>query len=179
MIIAALWFFLPAGLANAAPVFAASLFKNFDEPLDMGKTYRGKRVFGDNKTWRGLMAGIITATAVVALQKYLFDTNIWAYEHSWIDYRGISPWVLGPLFGAGALLADALESFFKRQRGIEPGNPWIPFDQTDYIIGGCLLSLLVVRLPASYYVWILITWFGMHMLTVYIGYLLGVRDKPI
>ena len=181
MLLAAIWFFLPAGLANAAPVFAALIpgLRTINNPLDLGKSYRGKRVFGANKTWRGLAAGIVVATLVIALQKYLYTHAAWAQELSWFDYRSASIWLLGPLFGTGALLADAVESFFKRQRGIAPGHAWIPFDQTDYIIGGCLLSLTVVQLPIHKYVWVLATWFGLHLLSVYVGHLLGIREKPI
>jgi hypothetical protein len=76
-------------------------------------------------------------------------------------------------------VADAVESFFKRQRGIPPGQRWFPCDQIDYIIGGCLLSLCIVRLPVSYYIWVLMVWFGVHIITVYVFYLAGIRDKPI
>jgi len=181
MILAALWFFLPAGLANAAPVAAMKIpiLRDLKAPMDMGKTYKGQRIFGANKTWRGLIMGILVATLVIALQKYLFTHKLFFLELSWFDYRPASVWLLGPLFGAGALVADAIESFFKRRQGIAPGNSWFPFDQTDYIIGGCLLSLPVVQLSLSKYIWVFVTWVGMHVVTVYVCYLAGIRDKPI
>lgn len=181
MILAAIWFFLPAGLANAAPVFAAKLPgpKWLKTPLDLGKSWRGKRLLGDNKTWRGLVAGILIATLVIALQKYYFTHNLWVLEHSWFDYRPGIIWLLGPLFGLGALLGDAIESFFKRQRAVKPGQPWFPFDQIDYILGGLLASRFIVALPFSNYLWVLGTYFGLHLITVYVGYLLGFRERPI
>ncbi|HTE57438.1 MAG TPA: CDP-archaeol synthase [Verrucomicrobiae bacterium] len=180
-IVSALWFFLPAGVANAAPVFAAKLpaLKHLKSPMDGGRSYKGTRLFGANKTWRGLIAGIVLATLIIGLQKYLFTHSLWALEHSWFDYRPTSVWLLGPLLGAGALLADVLESFFKRQRRIAPGDSWFPFDQTDYIIGGCLFSLPVVQLSLGKYLLVLIVWLSAHLLSVYIGYLAGIRDKPI
>jgi hypothetical protein len=180
-IIGALWFFLPAGLANAAPVFAAKFpaLKHLNAPMDGGRAYKGTRLFGANKTWRGLIAGIVLATVVIGFQKYLFTHNLWALEHSWFDYRPTSVWLLGPLFGLGALLADALESFLKRQRHIAPGDSWFPFDQTDYIVGGCLLSLPLVQLSVGKYLLVLMVWLGAHLLSVYVGYLAGMRDKPI
>lgn len=180
-ILEALWFFLPAGIANAAPVFAAQLpgLKGLNAPLDFGKSYRGVRVFGTNKTWRGLIAGMVAATLVIALQKYLFTHNLWILERSWFDYRPASVWLLGPLFGAGALLADAVESFFKRQTGIKPGNGWFPYDQIDYIIGGCLFSLFIVRLGFGYYLMVFATWFFMHLLAGYVAFRVGLKSKPI
>jgi CDP-2,3-bis-(O-geranylgeranyl)-sn-glycerol synthase len=181
MILAALWFFLPAGLANGLPVLVKKLpyVRSWNTPLDFGKKVSGQPLFGPNKTWRGLFTGIIVATLVIGLQKFLTQHLSWFADISWIDYRPVSVWLLGPLFGAGALLGDAVESFFKRRRGTAPGQPWFPYDQIDYIIGGCLFSLAVVQLPLAYYIWILAVWLGMHMLFVYIFYLIGVRDKPI
>ena len=181
MIVAALWFFLPAGLANAAPVFAMKIpiLRDWKAPMDLGKSYKGQRIFGTNKTWRGLIAGALIGTLAIAVQKYLFTHSLFFLELSWFDYRPASVWLLGPLLGVGALLADAVESFFKRRQGIAPGNSWFPFDQTDYIIGGCLLSLIVVRLSWDKYLWVLVTWLGAHLVTVYVGYLTGFREKPI
>lgn len=180
-LLSALWFFLPAGLANAAPVFAAKIpaLKKFSLPLDAGKSWNGMRLLGENKTWRGLIAGIVMATLIIALQKYLYDHSGFFHGYSWLDYRPTVIWWLGPLFGMGALLADAVESFFKRQLNIKPGESWFPFDQIDYIIGGCLFAMPVAMLAFTQYVWVFIAWFGTHLVTVYLGYLLGIRDKPI
>ncbi len=181
MILGALWFFLPAALANAAPV-AASLpgfLKKYNTPLDLGKTWRGQRLFGDHKTWRGLIAGVVIATLTIAIQKYLFNSTNWAPNISWLDYNSVNIWLLGPLFGLGALLGDATESFLKRQFKIDSGQSWFPFDQTDYIIGGCLFSLPVIQLPATNYFWIFVVWFVGHLTSVYVFYKLGVRKRPI
>src|SRR2546426_2309087 len=49
----ALWFFLPAFVANPmAVVFGGGT------PIDFGRTLRDReRLFGDGKTWRGLLGG--------------------------------------------------------------------------------------------------------------------------
>jgi len=180
-ILSALWFFLPAGIANMVPVFGSKLpfLKKWNAPMDFGRTYRGHRLFGANKSWRGLVIGAAAATAVIALQKYLFTRNLFILEHSWIDYRPASIWLLGPLFAVGALVADAVESFFKRQRGIAPGKSWFPFDQIDYIIGGIIFSLPIAILSFGTYIWVLAAWFGMHLVFSYIGYLIGVKEHRI
>jgi len=64
LIIEALWFIFPAYLANSAPVDVSQIkaLKKYGTPIDGGKTFRGKRVLGDSKTWRGLYAGVIAGT---------------------------------------------------------------------------------------------------------------------
>ena len=80
---------------------------------------------------------------------------------------------------AGALIGDAVESYFKRQRRIPSGQPWFPFDQTDYIIGGLLFSMPFAVLPVWLILWVFGLYFGLHLLSSYIGYRLGLKELPI
>jgi CDP-2,3-bis-(O-geranylgeranyl)-sn-glycerol synthase len=181
-ILFALWFFLPAGLANAAPVFANKIPKSdwLAKPMDFGKHFRGKRIFGEHKTWRGLLAGIVAAETVILLEYFLYRNTGWGRSISlYVDYEHTNVLLLGFLFAVGALGFDALKSFFKRQVGVKPGGTWFPFDQIDYIVGGLLLSALVVDLPHSSYYWIGLVWFLIHPVSTFVGWLLGLKDSPI
>lgn len=179
-LIFALWFFLPAGVANAAPVFANKIpiLKNWKTPVDFGKSYRGKRILGDNKSWRGIISGTLTG-GITALLVYLIYPN--AAEVLW--YNPIVPaldmFVVGCALGFGALFGDVVESFFKRQYGVPAGHSWFPFDQIDYILGGLLLVTPFVSLQSIQYIVIIATWFGLHIFFAYAGYLLRLKDKPI
>ncbi|MEO8863341.1 MAG: CDP-archaeol synthase [Candidatus Saccharimonadales bacterium] len=168
---AAILFFLPAGIANMAPVLAKKVpFVNkIDWPMDLNLKWRGKRLLGKNKTWRGLLAGVLLGgiTAVV-VAKLNHDVVV-----------NIAPFWVGCLLGFGALIGDAIESFFKRQLDVKPGHSWFPFDQTDYIIGGLIIIMPFVDLPLWASITILVTYFGMHIIVAYIGFLLGLKDKPI
>ena len=53
-----LYFFLPAYLANISPVLVRPWLRSLAVSIDGGKTLQGKRLLGDHKTWRGLLAGI-------------------------------------------------------------------------------------------------------------------------
>jgi CDP-2,3-bis-(O-geranylgeranyl)-sn-glycerol synthase len=181
-ILFALWFFLPAGIANMVPVFAAHipLIKKFDAPIDGGRTYKGKRVFGAHKTWRGMIVGIIFGTLVLWLQQYLYGESSWIRSFSTaVDYSTLPTLLMGPLFAIGALGGDAIESFFKRQRGIAPGKGWFPFDQTDFIIGGAIATMPFVTLSVWHYLWLLVLWLGVHVISTIIGYFLGLKNTPI
>lgn len=178
----ALWFFLPAAVANMVPILVAPLplIKRFDAPIDGNRTYRGKRIFGAHKTWRGLIAGVVFATLVLWLEQLAVAHvhSIATLTHT-VDYASLPTFILGPLFGIGALGGDAIKSFFKRQYGVAPGRSWFPFDQIDYIIGGTLAAALVVRLNAMEYLWLVVIWLAAHLVSSYIGYLLGLKERPI
>ncbi len=181
-ILFALWFFSPAGYANAAPVFANKIPHSdwLAKPLDFGKKFRGRRIFGDHKTFRGLLAGIVVAEVTVTLQYVLYINSGWFRSISlYIDYRHTNILLLGFLFAVGALGFDALKSFFKRQIGVNPGSAWFPFDQIDYIVGGLLLSSIVVHIPHSTYYWVGLIWFLLHPVSTFVAWLVGLKDSPI
>lgn len=174
LILFALWAFLPAGLANASPVIANRLpgFSKWNTPMDFGKSYRGKRIFGENKRFRGLLFGTLTGALIGYLQAAMFP------EYG-LKLEPISGLYMGALLGFGALLGDAVESFFKRQMDIPSGESWFPFDQLDYIFGGLLFASLIRPFTPKESIAIIIVWFALHVVTVYIFFLLKVRDKPI
>ena len=178
----AIWFLLPAAIANASPIIAAKIpaLKKFDAPLDGGKTFRGNRIFGAHKTWRGLFSGIVAATVVLAIQQWLVVSTDWFdFFTSSVDYAALPVLLLGPAFAIGALGGDAIESFFKRGQGIKSGKAWVPFDQLDYIIGAVVLSLFFVVLTPLQYLFIFVIWFAMHLISSYVGYRLGLKKDPI
>jgi CDP-2,3-bis-(O-geranylgeranyl)-sn-glycerol synthase len=181
LLLFALWYLLPAGVGNMTPILAskAPYLKNLRAPLDGGRSWRGRRIFGPHKTIRGLVTGIIAGMLVGLLQKYLASDVTEFIDLPTGLYDGATPILLGGLLAAGALLGDAAESFFKRQIGVPSGESWFPFDQTDYIIGACLLGAFVAILSLSQYLVIVLFWFGMHLLFSYIGYILKLKSSPI
>jgi CDP-2,3-bis-(O-geranylgeranyl)-sn-glycerol synthase len=180
-ILSAIWFFAPAGHANTMPVFAAKIpwLSKFDQPLDFHKTFRGKRIFGDHKTWRGLIFAFFATIPLIVLQTYLYRNYDFIRDISFIDYTQINSVLLAFLFTIGALGGDAIKSFFKRQLDVPPGETWFPFDQLDYVIGGLIATAPVVQLEPSEYLMIILIFFVLHPATTTIGYFLKIREKPI
>lgn len=178
----ALWFFLPAGISNASAVVAAKLplLNRWNTPVDFGTSWRGKRVLGDHKTWRGLVVGTLLGITVVYLQTIVYDGSQFIRDFcNGLDYSQIA-WIgLGAALGFGALLGDMVKSFFKRRIGVKSGKSWFPFDQLDYIAGALLLSAPLISLNVSQVTWIIAVWFGMHLLFSYIGYLIKFKKDPI
>jgi CDP-2,3-bis-(O-geranylgeranyl)-sn-glycerol synthase len=174
LLLEALVFFLPAGMSNMAPVFANKipLINRWNTPMDFGKKYKGKRILGDNKRWRGLIIGAIMASLTAALS--------WLVLGDLLPYQNVGQALLiGGLMGFGALFGDAVESFFKRLSGVSPGESWFPFDQLDYIAGGLLFIVPFIQLSDELIVVTIIMYFGLHLGTSYLGYLMKLKDQPI
>ena len=145
VIIQAFWIVIPIYAANASAVIVGG-----GTPIDFGKTLKdGRRMLGDGKTWRGLLAGtflgMTAGFGLVVIAKYL-NTSEYAFLGV-TDFEGF-PMMILILFSLcfGALLGDIIESFFKRRLGKDRGQDWIPFDQLDFLIGALLLSFVISEL---------------------------------
>lgn len=170
-----LYLALPCFVANAAPVFASKFqwMTKLDIPLDGGKTFRKKRVFGDHKTVRGLIAGILFSTLATLLQWQLAEKGIIAVPF----LSGIQEFTLfGALGGLGALMGDSIESFFKRQRDIPSGRPFIPFDQIDYIIGFLFLTSFLIPWDFKSIGFLLLCGLILNPITNALAYVLKIKN---
>lgn len=175
------WFFAPAGVANIGAFFSGKIpfLKPIAYPVDCGIKFRGKRLLGDNKTFRGFIFGILASTLIMYLQIYVYNNFSFARELIPFDYNSINPIVFGALSGFGALFGDSVKSFIKRQRGIAPGRSWFPMDQIDYILGGILFTSFYIQLSFTQYVLLFLVWFLLHPLTTLIGYILKLKESPL
>jgi CDP-2,3-bis-(O-geranylgeranyl)-sn-glycerol synthase len=142
-IVQALWLFLPAYMANMAPVFAMKLFPKWNTRIDGGKNWKdGKPILGPGKTWRGLLAGSLLGSLTATVQS--FRPAGWDFSNFGATlYDGIhAPILIGFAMGFGALVGDSVKSFFKRRTGREGGAPWVPFDQLDFVVGALVFAYL-------------------------------------
>jgi CDP-2,3-bis-(O-geranylgeranyl)-sn-glycerol synthase len=172
-----LWFFVPAYLANMAPVFAQGHFSRLDRPLDGGRMLGGKRLLGAHKTWRGIVAGTVVGVAAVAGQRLLYDAG-WLRALAPIDY-GTAPLALGLLLGLGTGVGDAVKSFFKRRIAIAPGEPWIGFDQLDFMVGAYLFAAPIYAPPVLAFLVCLPVVVGGSILVTFVGWELGLKESWI
>lgn len=154
-------------------------------PLDAGRTWRGRRVFGENKTWKGFAVMVpAVGTAFVALA---FGLGLGA-----ADARGLWPlsltgyFLLGCWSGLGYMLLELPNSFVKRQLDILPGSPprqplarAICFfvDQADSVVGALLALIVFVPVPLLTWVIILLAGPIVHWLFNVALALLGVKTR--
>ena len=62
---------------------------------------------------------------------------------------------------------------------IPSGQSWLFFDQFDYILGAIILSYWYVPLTFSQYLYIIVIYFGLHLVSTMIGYRLGLKQNAI
>jgi hypothetical protein len=185
LILSCLYFFLPALISNmmASVTRHFSFLKFFEKPIDFGKKINGNFILGPSKTWRGLIFGPLFGFLVVILQFSLYYKNSFFKEISLIDFSKINIFIFWFLMCFGAILGDALFSFFKRRLNIAPGKPWIPFDQLDFVIGSFLFLTpylnfyLKLNIGLVHWGLILIISFLLHVITNNIGYYTGLQKN--
>jgi CDP-2,3-bis-(O-geranylgeranyl)-sn-glycerol synthase len=177
IIFQALYFALPMYLANMAPVIVKG-FPLFAGPIDGGRHWNKKPILGKNKTWRGLIAGTLMGAAVISVQSTLAQSFPFFQELSLMDFTQGSALFFGLLAGFGALFGDAAKSFFKRRFGIPAGQPWIPFDQLDFIAGGLLFTWFIYMPPFNAFLVLLFFTPFLHWGVNVLSYRLGLKDVP-
>jgi CDP-2,3-bis-(O-geranylgeranyl)-sn-glycerol synthase len=147
-------------------------------PIDLKKNYSdGNRVFGDGKTYRGfitgILAGIITGIILIWLAGRFPFVSL--PEHTLLSVT---------LLATGALLGDLVKSFFKRRFNRDRGTKWPVADQYDLVAGAFLLLLVfdtgwlftTVTLPV--FCIILIITPVLHRATNIVGYIFKVKEVP-
>jgi CDP-2,3-bis-(O-geranylgeranyl)-sn-glycerol synthase len=171
-----------AALAHA-PVLTWDLLRPLKRPLDGGATVRGRRLFGDNKTWRGALAmstGVLAATLLLSLWDGYWDELPAAL-------RSHGALALGALIAAATVLGELPNSFLKRQLGIEPGarrrSPLgvalAVFDQADFVPFIALFLLPLWTMPLTTVVVGFAAVTAVHLVINVLGYAIGARSAPI
>jgi hypothetical protein len=177
----AAWIFLPlvGSFLAQLPAIRFDLLRGLKRPIDGGATFRGRRLFGDNKTWRGALM-MFSGTFVAALLLSRLD-GYWSKIPDGI--RDAGPVLFGLLLGAGTVLAELPSSFVKRQIGIAPGaqsrsvagvliSIW---DQGDFVPGVFVALLPIHVMTAAQALWSFAVVAGLHLAISVVGYALGSR----
>ena len=173
LILTCFYFMLPAYFANMAPVIVKKI--NFLKvPIDFNVKLNNKSIFGENKTFRGLVFGVLFAIVVSYIQ-FLFFNNDLFVNISIIDY---SNWLLlGLLLGFGAIFGDLVESFVKRRLKLKSGQKFIPFDQIDFVLGALIIVSFMVPLSLLKIIIIIVLSFVLHILVNHIAFYSGIRKE--
>lgn len=156
------------------------------KPLDFGLYFRGKRVFGDNKTWRGLVINVVFCVIGTLFQALLQTYDLVPEWLSLLDYRENAP-IVGLLLGLGMTIGELPNSFLKRRLEIPPGKKkagvlgilFFFFDQVDLVVGIWIFLYFLLRPSLCFMLWSLALAAMLHVAVSSVGYLLKMRKTVV
>ncbi|TFG29823.1 MAG: CDP-2,3-bis-(O-geranylgeranyl)-sn-glycerol synthase [Promethearchaeota archaeon] len=174
ILVFSLLFIFPAYVSNAGMVLVGG-----GKPIDKGKYFRdGKRIFGDHKTWNGLIKGPLYVGIPISIGVALIFLIFWpliadfqrgsAKEGLYVIYEDISYYqyyFIGGTFpigfislivriilcAYGAAIGDLIGSFLKRRFNLESGAPAPLIDQLDFAVFALLFTSIPAIIWPEYY----------------------------
>ena len=75
------------------------------------------------------------------------------------------------------MIGDLVESFFKRQINIRPGNKLLFFDQVDWVLGSSVFTSWFLDLTWQIIVSAIFIFIILHIIVKHIGYYMGLEEK--
>jgi hypothetical protein len=168
------------GLACHGLCIRFRLLRGLTRPIDRGAMWRGARLFGDNKTYRGIVAVALGS----GLGFLLFGRSAASLQLPPMKIpAGIVTFAFGAAFGAAAMLSELPNSALKRQLGVGPGEQasgmrraaFHVLDQVDVLIGGWLILAAVVTPTMGLVLGSFLFVYVGHQLITLAGYALGMR----
>jgi len=183
---------LPAIIAGIlVMVWCKTGFMKFAmKPMDMGKNFRdGKRIFGENKTWKGFIGYLIFDTVSSVIWGLICHAaNLDHLNFFYVNHENTVPFNLmtGVLLGFGYALFELPNSFLKRRLDITPGKTisggWKVFfiflDQADSIFGCALVVWLFYDLGIGLYLLYVLIGALTHIIVNMLLYVCKLRKNP-
>ncbi|HJR57948.1 MAG TPA: CDP-archaeol synthase [Vicinamibacterales bacterium] len=174
--------FTLAGVAQTA-WFAAPMSRAFAVPLDGGLRFRGRPLFGANKTVRGFVVMVPAAGAAFALLATVAGelTRGWLWPVPPESYALLGAWA-----GFGFMAGELPNSFLKRQLDLPPGfaahHPVIAaaqfvLDRFDSGVGMLAALSLAVDVPWLTWVYVLLIGAPIHSSFSLLMFRLGLKRR--
>jgi CDP-diglyceride synthetase len=152
-------------------------------PLDFGASWRGRRIFGANKTWRGAVIMIVCTAAFAAA---IAQVNVhWLHWPVPVRFAQSHPAAWGALLGCGYIVGELPNSFAKRQFGIAPGSMgsglrgkifWVA-DQLDSLAGMLLFIAPFWQPPLPLVALLVAVMLVAHPVSAWVMVLAGLKDR--
>ena len=166
------------------------LLKSLKKPMDMGRNFTdGRRIFGDNKTWKGFLGYLVFNTIFSVIWGLLCSTagidhlNFFYVDH---DNTLLFNILTGFLIGCGYALFELPNSFLKRRLDITPGKTisgfwkffFVFLDQADSVFGCALVVWLFYDLGIVLYLAYVLVGALTHIILNVLLYMAKLRKNP-
>lgn len=140
------------------------ILSSLNKPIDNGVCLSdGRRLFGDNKTWKGIVGYLLLNTLCMVLWGLLCSSNLALSSRNFFYLTNSNTigfnLLIGVFLGLGYSLFELPNSFMKRRLGVEPGKTkngfWKVFfvilDQADSIFGCVLVVAILYPMSIGFY----------------------------
>lgn len=134
------------------------------KPIDSGICIRDrKRLFGDNKTWKGFFGMMLGGAVLTILWGFACNANAYLTAHNYLyatrENTIIYNAIIGIILGFAYAFFELPNSFIKRRLDIIPGKTtdgfkkvfFIFMDQADSIFGCVLVVCFVYKMSIQFY----------------------------
>lgn len=173
--------FLLAGIVQTIWL-QSRLARAFAVPIDGGLHLRGRRLFGDNKTYRGFVV-MVPASGL----SFLVVSMLWrAFAEIPWSLNISECFLVGCLGGFGFMAGELPNSFLKRQLDIPAGAAasnrllkpsFFVLDQVDSTLGGLLAVGMVIDIPSIVWLWLVLLGGTLHLAVNALLFQLNLRDR--
>ena len=177
-----------AGIVNS--IFCkVNILNSLKIPIDLNKNFiDSKRIFGDNKTWKGFLGYIILNILFSIIFGFIWKiSNLEYLNYFYINHENtfIYNIIIGFLLGFFYALFELPNSFIKRRLDIKPGKTqsgpqkvfFIILDQADSIFGMALVVWMFYPIGIFIYLLFIIVGTITHLLINIMLYLLHLRKN--
>ena len=179
-----------AGVANMA-FCKYPTYQRLNIPMDAGRILAdGKRLFGQNKTWKGFIGMILFGELsqvvwglILKNSPSLESLNLFydVYANSILN----NLWI-GFLLGLAYVVFELPNSFMKRRLEIKPGKPannqwkwcFIFIDQADSLLGCALVVAVLVPISLAQFFGFILLGAGTHVVVNQLLYWFKLRKNP-
>ena len=178
-----------AGIVNS--IFCKSnILNSLKKPLDFNKKIKRKRIFGDNKTWKGLIGYIFFNIIFMVLVGIIYKAcNIEKLNFFYINHNNTLLFniLVGALLGLFYALFELPNSFMKRRLDIKPGKTikgpkkyfFIFLDQADSVFGVALVVWMFYPIGLKVYLLYILVGAVTHLLINMLLYALHLRKNLV
>lgn len=158
-------------------------------PMDGNRNLSdGKRIFGDNKTWKGFWGYIVLNIFFAVGWGFccsLFGIEEYNYFYTSHSNTPVFNLLIGWLLGLGYALFELPNSFLKRRLDIVPGKGtkgikkyfFIFLDQADSVFGCVLVVLLFYPMTLQFYLGYVLLGAGTHIVINMLLYFMRLRKN--
>ena len=177
-----------AGIVNS--IWCKSgMFKRLQVPMDGGRNFvDGRRIFGDNKTWKGFLGYIFCNVICMVLWGLVCDVaQLESYNmfYEKVANTPVNNLIIGLLLGIAYGVFELPNSFLKRRLGIVPGKSvsgawkafFVFFDQADSVFGCVLVVCFFAPMSIGFYLLYVVVGAVTHILINMLLYACKLRKK--